>query len=173
MVLLMHWEGTAPWAPPYVWPPYGGEEELKNFVETMHANGDRVGLYASGIGWTQQSMTDTSYTLYERFEKENVGAEICIGPRDEKFSRVCNGLKGQRIGYDLCPGREFTARTISNEIRQAAAAGVDYLQFFDQNQGCASPLCYAKNHGHPELPGNGKPIPCGNCSKPLLKAAKV
>ena len=165
--VLMHWEGTAPWAPPYVWPPYGGEEELKNFVETMHANGDRVGLYASGIGWTQQSMTDTSYTLYERFEKENVGAEICIGPRDEKFSRVCNGLKGQRIGYDLCPGREFTARTISNEIRQAAAAGVDYLQFFDQNQGCASPLCYAKNHGHPELPGKWET----DSMRQLLKAA--
>ncbi len=151
--VLMHWEGTAPWAPPYVWPPFGGEAELKNFVERMHQNGDRVGLYASGIAWTQYSMTDKSFDLTERFEKENVEAEICTGPRQEKFSRVCNTIKGQRIGYDLCATREFTRNIVQQEISKAAAAGVDYLQYFDQNQGCASPLCYSKKHGHPDIPG--------------------
>ncbi|MBO5308528.1 MAG: hypothetical protein J6C40_11040 [Lentisphaeria bacterium] len=30
---------------------------------------------------------------------------------------------------------------------------MDYLQYFDQNQGCASPLCYSREHGHSDLPG--------------------
>lgn len=153
VALLMHWEGTAPWAPPYVWPPFGGEKELKEFIDSMHENGDCVGLYASGIGWTMRSMTDKSYTLEDRFRKEHVDGEIAIGPRGERCSSVCNGLQGQRLGYDLCPAREFTEKTVRNEISKAAALGVDYLQYFDQNQGGAAPLCYAKDHGHPELPG--------------------
>ena len=153
VTLLMHWEGTAPWAPPYIWPPFGGEKELKDFIDTMHRNGDQVGLYAYGIGWTMKSMTEKTFCLEEHFQQKHVENEICIGPRHEMYSRVCNGLRGQRLGYDLCPAREFTGKVVQEEISKAAACGVDYLQYFDQNQGGAAPLCYAKNHGHPELPG--------------------
>lgn len=153
MALLMHWEGTAPWAPPYVWPPHGGEAPLREFADAMHRNGDLVGLYGSGIGWTQKSMIDPSYTRTRQFEEEHLESEICTGPRGEAFSRVCNGHRGQRLGYDLCPAREFTTETVTGEISAASRLGIDYLQYFDQNQGCAAPLCYSKQHGHPSLPG--------------------
>ncbi len=153
MALLMHWEGTAPWAPPYVWPPYGGESELGQFIEEMHRSNDLVGLYASGIGWTQKSMIDPNYDRSDLFESEEVAKEICVGPRGETFSRVCNGNRGQRIGYDLCPDQEFTARTVINEISSAVNLGVDYFQYFDQNQGGAAPLCYSKEHQHNSMPG--------------------
>ena len=153
MALLMHWEGTAPWAPPFIWPPSGGEAMLKEYVDAMHAKGNSVGLYSSGIAWTQKSMIDPDYSLEERFVSDHVENEICIGPRGEAWSRVCNSPRGQRIGYDLCPQREYTANVVCNEVAGAAGIGVDYLQYFDQNQGCTSPLCYSKKHGHPELPG--------------------
>ncbi len=153
MALLMHWEGTAPWAPPYVWPPYGGEAELADFITALHAEGNLLGLYGSGIGWTQQSMIDPNYSCQERFETEAVAKEICRGPHGESYSRVCNGPRSQRIGYDLCPAAAFTEKTVVGEISSAAKLEVDYLQYFDQNQGCAAPLCYATDHGHPSLPG--------------------
>lgn len=153
MALLMHWEGTAPWAPPFIWPPSGGEELLKEYIDAMHEKGNSVGLYSSGIAWTQKSMIDPTYSLEERFEAENVADEICIAPQGGAWSSVCNHPLGQRIGYDLCPAREYTANIVCKEVSSAAAIGVDYLQYFDQNQGCVAPFCYSKKHGHPDLPG--------------------
>ena len=153
MALLMHWEGTAPWAPPYVWPPFGGEELLKGFIEKLHAQGDVLGLYCSGIGWTQRSNIDPTYDCQKKFEELHVDREICEGPRGERYSKVCNGYHTIRIGYDLCAERPFTHDLVKHEVGSASALGVDYLQYFDQNQGCASPLCYSRNHGHPALPG--------------------
>ncbi len=153
LALLMHWEGTAPWAPPYVWPPFGGEESLADFLAKLHEHGDALGLYCSGIAWTQRSIIDPSYDCQQKFEELRVDREICTGPHGESYSNVCNGYHSIRIGYDLCATRPFTHEVVKHEVASAAALGVDYLQYFDQNQGCAAPLCYSGKHGHPDLPG--------------------
>lgn len=153
MPLLMHWEGTAPWAPPHIWPPCGGEAMLTEFIEALHKEGDALGLYGSGIGWTQKSMIDPAYDRTAEFAAHHLDREICVGPRGETYSRICNGPWGQRIGYDLCPAQDFTRSVVAHEIEAASQLKVDYLQYFDQNQGGAAPLCYSVQHGHPTLPG--------------------
>lgn len=150
MVLLMHWEGTAPWAPPCVWPPFGGEDELKKFIDELHKSGDVLGVYCSGIGWTLKSNVDT-YSTEERFEKENLRNEMCLSPEQElPYSNICTA---QRVGYDLCPTRQFTVNTVNAEVEKMVAAGIDYIQLLDQNHGGTPYFCYSKQHGHPPVPG--------------------
>lgn len=151
MVILMHWEGTAPWAPPYMWPPYGGVEALKEYVDELHKKGHLIGLYCSGTGWTYKSKLIAEYDNSQRFIDEGRAADMCISPEGElPFSNIC---PAQRIGYDMCPSREYTMDVLTTEAKNMASVGVDYIQLLDQNHGGTSYFCYSREHGHPAMPG--------------------
>lgn len=153
LVLLMHWEGTAPWSPPYVWPPLGGEADMRRFAKELHKDGHKLGLYCSGTGWTE--ITSTGNNKYDRraeFKSKKLDRFMCTGPRSEMYSVVCND-DSIRWGYDMCSATDFCVDVITNEAVKMAEAGVDYIQLFDQNLGCSSYICYSPNHGHPPGPG--------------------
>ncbi len=154
LVLLMHWEGSAPWAPPYVWPPYGDFEDFCKFRDELHKSGNLLGLYASGVAYTIKSNTDPSYDMSKEFEEKRVIQYVTYAPDGKPAENgVCAGPHAQRIGYDLCPSNEWVKEVVVNEIKKILGNGVDYLQFFDQNLGGACYRCYAKHHGHPPGPG--------------------
>lgn len=150
MPLLMHWEGTAPWAPPYVWPPYGGEAQFCSFVEKIHQENMLVGLYCSGMGWTQQSNLIADYNQETRFQENNLASVMCTNTDGTLESVIC---QAQRRGYDLCPACEQTKELLVKALKPAAESGIDYLQVFDQNHGGNSYFCYSSSHGHTPAPG--------------------
>ncbi len=155
LALLMHWEGSAPWAPPYAWPPYGDKNNFKQFVKHLHDRGNYIGLYASGIGYTLQSNTDTTFAKYDEFEKLGL-AKIMKKAPDGGFSsiNVCSGPNAQRLGYDMCPTNDFVKKVVIDQVTGMVQDGnVDYIQYFDQNLGGACYGCYSTEHGHGYGPG--------------------
>lgn len=150
MSLLMHWEGTAPWAPPYVWPPYGGENEFSEYLQEAHSSGILVGLYCSGMGWTQRSNLVPDYSMEMMFAEEGLADIMCSDTDGSLHSKIC---KEQRFGYDVCPACERSKAMFVKEFNRLVKSGVDYVQALDQNHGGGSYFCYSKKHNHIPAPG--------------------
>lgn len=151
MVLLMHWEGTAPWAPPYVWPPFGGEENFRTFMEALHEKGDLLGVYCSGFGYTIQSNLIAEYNNQAEYDEKGLEAGMCAGPDGKvAISHICTG---QRSGYDICPASEVGRELLMDAYKPLLESGIDYAQILDQNHGGGQYFCYSRNHGHPAAPG--------------------
>lgn len=154
MALLMHWEGSAPWAPPYVWPPYGGEKIYQQFVDSLHKNGNLAGLYASGIGYTLRSNTDTTFNMYKEYKDKHLEKVMKIAPDGTLATNgVCAGIYAQRIGYDMCPANSFVKEVVIDQIAKIIKSKTDYIQYFDQNLGGSCYPCYGTPHGHAYGPG--------------------
>lgn len=151
LVILMHWEGTAPWAPPYVWPPFGGVEELKKYTDALHERGDLLGLYCSGFGWTQYSKLVDHYSREKDFIDKNLSEVMCLSPKQELLYSII--IQHIRRSYDMCPACDFVVNTMRDEVRSMLTAGVDYIQLLDQQSGGTSYFCYSKSHGHAPVPG--------------------
>jgi len=175
MALLMHWEGSAPWAPPYVWPPYGGEKNYLEFVKGLHEKGNLAGLYASGIGYTLRSNTDTTYNMYKEYEEKHLERIMKIAPDGTLANNgVCSGPMAQRIGYDMCPANSFVTDVVLDQISKIVKSRTDYIQYFDQNLGGGCYTCYGTDHGHPYGSGLWQNEAMHNIFKgfqPILKEA--
>lgn len=150
MALLMHWEGTAPWAPPYVYPPFGGAEQFADFLRRAHDKNMFVGLYMSGMGYTLKSNVLPDYDRTTDFERDHIADIVCTDSDGSKKGIICTQ---QRVGYDLCPACDKTKQIMSDEITKLCDMGVDYVQALDQNHGGVSYFCYSDKHGHIPAPG--------------------
>ena len=155
MALLMHWEGTAPWAPPYYWPPVGGVEEFSSFVNTLHSKDMLIGLYCSGMGWTLQSNIDKTYSGEEKYRQLQMADSVCTNSDGSIESNIC---LAQREGVDLCPACDKAKDILKTEYDAICQSGIDYLQALDQNHGGNSYFCYSDKHNHVPAPGKWQQI---------------
>ncbi|MBR7101501.1 MAG: hypothetical protein IKC74_04365 [Clostridia bacterium] len=151
MSLLMHWEGTAPWAPPYMWPPYGGVEEFNKFRDALHGSGDLLGVYCSGLGYTLQSKLVREYNTADLIKEKGHIKAMCQSPKGKpELGITCTY---QRIGYDICPASNKGKEILDEGYAPIFSSGADYAQILDQNHGGGQYMCYAREHNHPPMPG--------------------
>lgn len=148
LALLMRWDRHGPWLPPWCWPPAGGTESLFRLRDLLHESGNRIGLYCSGTAFTVRSLMN-GYTCRDEFERDGLNRRMACGP-DGKTLWTMNGI---REGTQLCITEEFGREIMLDQVRRIAEAGIDYLQFFDQNFGGICYPCYSKEHRHPPVPG--------------------
>lgn len=149
MALLMQWESTAPWAPPYSWPPYGDIVDFNNFVNSLHNSGNYIGLYTSGFGWTNISFR-REYNKEKEFIDLGIDKCVCESSNREQKSTIVANI---RKGFDLCPSQEKAKQLIVSETQKLIDANIDYVQVLDQNHGGCSYFCYSDRHGHIPAPG--------------------
>lgn len=149
MAVLMHWEGTAPWAPPYVWPPIGGEDMLADFCKELHSRDYILGVYCSGISYTLQSNIN-DFNMEEEYNSNNLSQYMCASPTGEIISKTC---QAQRKSYDMCISQDFTKNVLLCEAQKMASCGLDYIQILDQNHGGTPYFCFSDKHSHPAVPG--------------------
>lgn len=148
LALLMRWDQHGPWLPPWCWPPAGGEESLLRLRDLLHESGNRLGLYCSGTAFTVRSLMN-GYTCRGEFERDGLNRHMACGP-DGKTLWTMNGI---REGTHFCITEEFGREIMLDQVRRIAEAGIDYLQFFDQNFGSMCYPCYSREHHHPPVPG--------------------
>lgn len=149
MALLMHWEGTAPWAPPYVWPPLGGEDMLHEFGEALHKRDFLLGVYCSGISYTMHSNIN-DFNMEKEYKEKKLSRYMCASPEGIIESKIC---QAQRKSYDMCISQDFTKNVLLEEAEKMITSGLDYIQILDQNHGGTPYFCYSDKHGHPPVPG--------------------
>lgn len=150
LALLMHWEGTAPWAPPYVWPPFGGEDVFNEFADALHRSGDILGVYCSGFGYTMRSNL-LDYDNSREFEQRGLSGAMCADTDSiPRISKICTG---QRSGYDICPACDTGKRLLEDAYTPLFGSKIDYAQILDQNHGGGQYLCFSEKHGHAPTAG--------------------
>ena len=149
MALIMRWDHGGPWMPPYYWPPVGGADSFRNLRDMLHKDGHLIGLYGSGTAYTIKSKIG-EFSQKERFDAENISSITTRGRKSERKMIICDQIRESEA---LCISQKKAREIIENEILLWAKEGVDYAQYFDQNLGCASFMCYSHEHGHPHVPG--------------------
>lgn len=149
MPVLMHWESTAPWAPPYVWPPIGGVDMLQDFCDELHKRDYILGVYCSGISYTMHSNIN-DYNMEKEYQEKGLSQYMCASPTGEIISKTC---QAQRKSYDMCISQDFTKNVLLDEARKMASCGLDYIQILDQNHGGTPYFCFSDKHSHPAVPG--------------------
>jgi hypothetical protein len=150
VAILMAWERGGPWVYPDCFPPIGGDDAIAKFATEARQRNWHVGSYSNGTRWVTQQF----WSGYEGsgFFREKGGAKSVCRTVDGQLWRELWDIRW-RPSYACCLGVQQTHDLARSYVQRLASWGLDWIQFLDQNVGCASFPCYAREHGHADGPG--------------------
>jgi hypothetical protein len=150
VALLMSWERPGPWVYPDSFPPVGGEQSFREFAQLARDREWHVGSYANGTRWVIAQLW-TGYDGEKYFEEHRGAKTVCRTHEGQGWRD--NWDWSWRPSYACCLGVPMTREIAIRFVKHLVDGGLDWIQFLDQNVGCATFPCYASDHGHPPLPG--------------------
>ena len=150
VAVVMSWERPGPWIYPDCFPPAGGDESLSEFTQMVRDRGWHVGSFCNGTRWVTQHFW-SGYEGEKYFVEQN-GMETVCRTYDQQLWRE-SWDPTWRPSYACCLGVARTREIADKFARRLFDDGLDWLQFLDQNVGCATFPCFAPDHGHPPSPG--------------------
>ena len=150
VAVIMSWERPGPWIYPDCFPPAGGDESLKEFTKLAWERRWHVGSFCNGTRWVTQHFW-SGYEGQGFFRAEQGERTVCRTHDQQPWAETWD--RNWRPSYACCLGVTKTREIAFDFVRRLFDDGLDWLQFLDQNVGCATFPCYALNHDHPPAPG--------------------
>jgi hypothetical protein len=148
--VIMSWERPGPWIYPDCFPPAGGEESLSEFSELARERDWHIGTFCNGTRWVTGHRW-SGYKGDEYFKEKNGQISVCRTHTQAIWNEGWDD--GWRPSYACCLGTDMTKDIAEDFVRKIVGMGLDWIQFLDQNVGCATFPCYSVDHGHPSVPG--------------------
>ncbi len=150
--VIMSWERAGPWVYPDCFPPAGGGEALREFTDTLRARDWHVGTFCNGTRWVLGHYW-SGYEGTDYFMLHNGVSSVSRTHEGDLWQEVWDAT--WRPSYAGCLGTPLTRETADQFIRTVVDDyGLDWVQFLDQNVGCATFPCFAQDHEHPPVPGH-------------------
>jgi hypothetical protein len=150
VAIVMSWERPGPWIYPDCFPPAGGDESLSEFTKLARDRGWHVGSFCNGTRWVTQHFW-SGYDGEKYFAEQNGEETVCRTHDQQPWRESWDPT--WRPSYACCLGVARTREIADDFARRLFNGGLDWLQFLDQNVGCATFPCFAADHGHSPAPG--------------------
>ena len=148
--VIMSWERPGPWIYPDCFPPAGGDASLREFTAIARQRGWYIGTFCNGTRWVVEHYW-SGYDGHDDFAARGGERSVCRTPAGDLWKEKWD--EDWRPSYPCCLGSPMTRKLAEDFVRHIIDLGLDWIQFLDQNVGCATFPCFATDHEHPPLPG--------------------